>query len=81
MDYPVRRCPLATRVKDGVENPPQAGTEVVVDGSAAAPGFLIVDPSFVEQRLKLRFGRSLAPHKLASYARAVPVYASTGSSG
>ncbi|KAH8051509.1 phospholipase [Aureococcus anophagefferens] len=43
------------------------GTPVVVDPKARAAGFLIVDPSFIEQSLALSYSRKLAPHKLAGY--------------
>ena len=45
------------------------GTPVVVDPKARAAGFLIVDPSFIEQSLALSYSRKLAPHKLAGYVR------------
>lgn len=40
-----------------------AGTEVVLDGS----GNLIVDPSFVESKLRARTKRHIASHAMASY--------------
>lgn len=45
------------------------GTAVIVDPRAQSPGFLIVDPSFIEKRLALSFSRKLAPHKLSCYVR------------
>ncbi|KAH8073897.1 phospholipase [Aureococcus anophagefferens] len=42
------------------------GTPVVVDPKARAAGFLIVDPSFIEQSLALSYSRKLAPRARAT---------------
>jgi len=50
-----------------------AGTPCVVDGSSRKHGnnngFLVVDPSFIEKRLKIRSPSQLTAHYLESYVR------------
>ena len=46
-----------------------AGVEVVVDASAQTPGYVVVDPTPVEKKLRLGCGKSVAMHKLAAYRK------------
>ena len=46
-----------------------AGTPCVVDGRKNSTGYLIVDPSFIEQRLKLRVQSQITSHYVEAYVR------------
>ena len=46
-----------------------AGVEVVVDASAQTPGYVVVDPTPVEKKLRLGCGKSVGAHKLAAYRK------------
>lgn len=45
------------------------GTEVVIDGEGS--GSLVIDPSFIERRLRTRTRNKLRYHMLSYYERAV----------
>lgn len=55
------------------------GTEVVVDGQGS--GSLVIDPSFMERRLRTRTRSRLREHMLSSYERALVGALEAGSRG
>ena len=56
-----------------------AGVEVVVDASAQTPGYVVVDPTPVEKKLRLGCGKSVGRHELAAYRKGL--WAAAGARG